>query len=253
MCAAALVSACPAMGAVVKATYEFGNTFAADEVGAPAIVPVDPLGLSGFGTDTVFGVTRSVYSFAGSASPTTDQAGLTLDTTGLVDPEHYSVDMVFELNDRVNAWRRILDVQNRQSDNGFYVDPSNNLDVYPVSGSTAAWSNGVYHHVVLTVDGTAVVAYLDGTSQFSTTTALMDLDFDPASNPNAVLGFFLDNVVAGGQGEWSSGSIALARLWDGVLTADEASSLAANPFVPEPGALAIASPAVLLLGRRRRA
>jgi hypothetical protein len=161
--------------------------------------------------------------------------------------------MVFKFSDRNNAWRRILDVQNRQSDNGFYVDPSNNLDIFPVSGSTAAWTNDVYHHVVITDDGTTVVTYLDGVSQFTTNTSEMNLDFDTTSNPNHLLGVFLDNSAAGGIGEWSAGEVSLLRLWDGVLTADEAQQLAVNPFVPEPASLGLlGAGGIALLSKRRR-
>ncbi len=227
-----------AVAATIAATYEFNNNFNADQPGVVAATPVDPLGTSSFQSDVVLGQTRTVWAFNGNALPTSDQAGLTVDTTGLVNPEDYSVDMVFELSDRDGAWRRILDVQNRQSDNGLYVDPSNNLDIFPVSGSTAAWTNNVYHHVVMTNDGTTVNVYLDGISQFTATTSEMNLD--NVNNPGLLLGFFLDNVVGGGQGEFSSGRIALARLWNGVLTPAEAQQLANNPFVPEPSTFVLA-------------
>lgn len=244
-----------ARAATTAATYQFDNTFAANEAGAPALIPTDPQGTSAFQTDTVLGQSRRVWAFNGVASPPDQQAGVTVNTTGLVAPQSYSVDMVFQFSDGANAWRRIIDVQNRQSDAGFYVDPGNNLDVYPVSGSSAAWSNNVYHHVVLTDDGTTVKAYLDGVSQFSTTTNLLNLDVDPVNNPNRLMGFFLDNVAGGGQGEWSPGKVALIRLWNGVLTDTEAQQLANNPFIPEPGFATVAgltTIATLLRGRRNR-
>ena len=242
-------------GASVAATYEFDGNFAADQIGAPALTPIDPQGTSVFQTDTVLGATRQVWSFNGTTDPN-QQSGFTLNTTGLIAPENYSIDMVCKFTLGNNAWRRLVDVQNRQSDNGFYVDPTNNLDIYPVSGSTAAWTNDVYHHIVLTDDGTTVSVYLDGVSQFSATTAELNLDFDPTNNPNRLLGFFVDNVVAGGQGEWSPGSVALARVWNGVLTPAEAAELAANPFaVPEPAtdvALGVALVALIAVARNRR-
>ena len=223
-----------ASAASVAATYEFDGGFAANQIGAPALTPIDPTGTSVFQTDTVFGAMRQVWSFNGTTDPT-QQSGFTLNTTGLIAPENYSIDMVCKFTLGNNAWRRLVDVQNRQSDNGFYVDPTNNLDIYPVSGSTAAWTNNVYHHIVLTNDGTTVSVYLDGISQFSAPTNELNLDFDPTDNPNRLMGFFVDNVAAGGQGEWSPGSVALARVWNGVLTPAEAAEIAANPFaVPEP-------------------
>jgi hypothetical protein len=248
-----VIAAAPAFAAVPVATYEFNNSFAADQTGVPALTPVDPLGESNFHSDTVLGVSRTVWNFAGSNTPA-DQAGFTLNTTGLLtSPSAYSVDMIFQLTDRDGAWRRLLDTQNRQSDNGFYVDPSNNLDIYPISGSTAAWTNDTYHHIVLTVDGSDVSAYLDGVSQFTTTTAEMDLDYDPTDNPDQLLTAFLDNVVAGGQGEWSAGDISFFRLWDGALSPSDAEALANNPYAtPEPATLGLLAAGSLLLVRRRR-
>jgi len=218
----------------LKATYQLNQTFAADQPSAPALVPIDPQATSAFVPDTVLGVARTVWAFNGVASPPDQQAGLDLVTPGLVNPESYSVDMVVELSGGDGGWRRLLDVQDRQSDDGFYVDPSNNLDIYRISGSTAAFTTGAYHHVAMTVDGTAatpiVRAYLDGALQFSSLTSEMDLDADPANNTDQVLGFFLDNVAGGGIGEWSPGRVAIIRLWDGVLTDAQTAALAASPF-----------------------
>jgi hypothetical protein len=252
--AAIALSASPALAdATAVATYLFQNTFAAQQAGAPALTPLDPQATSAFVTDTVEGASRTVWNFNGLASPPASQAGFTLNTSSLLtSPTSYSVDMLFLFTQRENAWRRILDVENRQSDSGLYVDPTNNLDIFPVSGSTAAWTNNVYHHIVLTDDNGTVNVYLDGLSQFTTTTTVMDLN--QADNPSHLLGAFLDNTTASGLEEWSPGNISLFRLWDGVLTPQQAQALATNPFVPEPATLSLlALTAPLLLLRRRQA
>jgi len=232
--------------ASLTATYQLNQTFTADQPSAPALVPIDPQGQSAFVPDTVLGVTRTVWAFNGTATPPDQQAGLDLVTPGLVNPQSYSVDMVFALSGAA-GWRRLLDVQDRQSDDGFYVDPSNNLDIYRISGSTAAFTAGVYHHVAMAVDGTAAIptvrAYLDGVPQFSAMTSEMDLDADPVNNTDQVLGFFLDNVAGGGQGEWSAGRVALIRVWDGVLTDAETAALAADPFRGRAVGAAVTAPA----------
>lgn len=217
----------------LAATYQLNQSFAADQVAAAALTPVDPTAASAFVPDTVLGATRTVWAFNGAPTPD-QQAGLTLDTRALVNAESYSIDMVINLTANDGNWRRLLDVQNRQSDDGFYVDPQNNLDIYPVMGSTAAFTNGVYHHVAMTVDGTAAMpilrAYLDGALQFSSMTSEMDLDYDVTDNPQQLLGVFLDNTAGGGSGEWSPGRLAILRAWDGVLTDAQVASLAAAPF-----------------------
>ena len=217
---------------VPVASYHFNNTLTSSTAGAPALTVTDPLGTSGFGTDTVNGVSQLVYNFQGANSPVTDQAGLTLNTSGLLSSNSvYSLELVFKFTDRDNAWRRIVDVSSRQTDDGFYVDPGNNLDIYPVGGGSP-FTNNAYHDVFLVNNNGTVSFWLDGLAQATLSTHVMDID----ANNN--INFFLDNVVAGGQGEYSSGSIASVRLYDAALSGPPPVS-----DVPEPS-----SALFLLLG-----
>ena len=249
-----LLAATSVYGATVEATYLFNNSLNAQQGGAPALTATDPGGVAAYTTDTVYGQSRTVYSYGGSANPPTSQGGLTFDDSGgLIGTNSYSVELVFEFFDRDGAWRRILDTYNRQSDSGFYIDPGNNEDIYPVAGSATTFTTGVYHYVVLTNNGGVVDAYLDGTHELTTTTTVMNID----NNPGDLVNLFLDNTVAGGIGEWSSGHIALARFDNGALTAGEVAALANDPFpsstVPEPSTLTITLlGAALLLVRRKR-
>ena len=115
-----------ASAATLVADYEFNGNFSSSVAGAPDLVATDPLGTSSF--------TGGVYNWTGASEPTADQGGLTFDSTGLLNPTSYTVALNFKFNEGNNAWRRIVDVQNRQSDNGFYVDPNNNLDVFASCG-----------------------------------------------------------------------------------------------------------------------
>jgi hypothetical protein len=161
--------------------------------------------------------------------------------------------MVIQFSQRDLFWRRIIDVENRASDNGFYVDPTNNLDIFPVAGSSSNFTTNVYHHIVLTVaGGTTAKAYLDGVLQFTASTALMNIN--NANNPGNLLNLFLDNTSGGGQGEFSNGDIALFRMYDAVLSDSDVASLASNPFaaVPEPSTLLMGSAAFVgLYGYQR--
>jgi len=214
--------------ATLQAQYLFDNNLNSNVAGAPDLIATDPSSTSAFVTDTVYGDSRTVYQFNGTSTPS-NQGGLTFNDSGaLISANSYSLDLVFEFFGRNDAWRRIIDVQNRQSDNGFYVDPSNNLNIYPVSSGGNGFTTGVYHNVALTVNGTTVTGYLDNVASFSITTSLMDIS-NP-DNPGALVNLFLDNVIAGGQGEWSAGNIALANFYDGVLSTDQLATLISNPF-----------------------
>ncbi len=221
------------------AQYDFNSTLASAVAGAPALTVTDPLGQSGFVTDTVMGVSRTVWNFQGANSPVADQAGLTLNVAGLLSSnDTYSLELVFQFTQRENAWRRIVDVSSRQTDDGFYVDPSNNLDIFPIGGG-AAFTNSAYHDVFLVNNAGVVTFYLDGSAQATLTTSVMNID----SNNN--INLFLDNVVGGGQGEYSNGSIASLRLYNEALAT-------VPPPVPEPASAALLLGGLLMLGRLAR-
>ncbi len=96
-----------------------------------------------------------------------------------------------------------------------------------------------------------VTGYFSGVQQFSETSTSLDV----ATN---TLGFFLDNVVGGGQGEWSSGNVALIKVFNTALTANQVAAETADPFqgtstVPEPSAwlLTMGGVAVIAILKRR--
>jgi hypothetical protein len=199
-----------AQAATLVADYEFNGNLNSSIAGAPALIAVDPAGVANF--------TGGVYNFGGSASPPSQQGGLVFDNSShLLPSDSYSIFLRFQFDGGTNAWRRIVDVQNRTSDNGFYVNPGNNLDVFPVSGSNSGFSTGVMHNVLLTVGGGVVTAYLDGDGSnevISVSTTIMNIN-----NPDDVINLFLDDFVV--QSEWSGGSIDQALFYNGVVTFDE--------------------------------
>jgi hypothetical protein len=222
----------PSARATLVATYTFNNTLAAQQGGVAALQAVDPLGTSGFQNITVFGNARNTWHFDGANSPPANQGGLLLNTTGLVSSGTYSVEMVVELAG-AGGWRRLMDSLDRQSDAGLYIDPSNNLDVFPNGGSSAPFTPNTFFDIFVTVDANTVTGYFSGAQQFTAASSALNI----ATN---FLGFFLDNVVAGGQGEWSSGNVALIKLFDTALTPAQVLAETEDPFqgttgTPEPG------------------
>ena len=240
------------------ATWNFNNTLAADEPGVSALTAIDPLAANGFITDTVFGTTRQVYRFDGNSTPT-QQAGLSINTTGLLNSDNaYSVDMIFQFEADQSSWENIFGVSNRNSDNAFYVQPNNPLQVWPTGGGPSLFTFGQYHRVSLTNDGAGhVTAYLDGVFQFDLTTTSMDFSDYSVANPNRLIHFFADNLAGGGLGEFADGRVAMIRLFDGELTDQEVDQLPTTPpgSVPEPETLALVLSGLGLTGfmpRRRR-
>jgi hypothetical protein len=221
------------------AVYQFGGTLASSVAGTPALQAVDPLNRGGFVQDVVDGVSRTVYSFGGTTTPSA-QGGLSLDVSGILagKADQYSVEIVFKFTENDGRWRRILDVQDRQSDNGFYVDPGNRLNIYPVSSGTGFTTNA-YHDVFLVNNQGTATYYLDNGAATTSNTSVMNIQ-------NGRMNFFLDNVVAGGQGEYASGSVALIRIYDSALTAPP-------PPVPEPATWALLGGGLALLLARKRA
>ncbi len=126
------------------ASYSFNDTLAGVGASAPTLVSVDPLGLNAFETAIVNGQSQRVFHWNGDGSNPAQNAGLQLDATGLVAYNNYSVELTFEFLESAafgGGWRRIMDTQNRQSDNGFYVAPGNTLQVYPRRN----WIHNIYN------------------------------------------------------------------------------------------------------------
>jgi hypothetical protein len=256
--ALALLSNERARSQAVLATYEFQNTYAADQAGKPALNPYAPgTGTLSFVTDTVNvgsqSLTRTVLSRGGSllASPA-NQAGIELNTSGLLTSQSvYSAEEIFSLNLR-SSYQRLLNT-NDNSDNGLYV-LTDNVVIYNaanISGThTFTYGASTYHDLILTYDGTTAKEYLDGALDISVANPAM-------ANPNNFMRFFLDNSGSSSNNDYGPGQVALIRLYDGVLSAGQVATIAAAPFaVPEPDTFlmtAAAGVASVFKLRRRKA
>jgi hypothetical protein len=229
------------------ATYLFNNNLSAEQPGVVALTPVDPLGLNQFEADTVLGNARTVYHWNGTAA---QNAGLMLDTTGLVAPD-YSVEVVFRFLDNLSfsGWRRVLNPSSGGLENGLYLDSGNHLNMWTgVANAGTGVFTDTYHHIVLTNANTGTATwYLDGAQDRALATSVMNLSGDRLS-------FFIDN-----SGEFGNGKVALIRLYNSVLSGGEVAALARDPFpaqqdVPEPSAglfLLAAVPSALFIYRQQ--
>jgi hypothetical protein len=231
------------------ATYRFGNTLTALEGGVPALTAVDPEAANTFTTATVFGNSRTVYQWSAANLSPADEAGLSFPAGGLADLTSYSVQMIFSFSQRDTLYRRILDVQNRQSDGGFYVAGAshpNNLELAgsgaPIADGSHTFSLNTFYDVVLVNSGGTVSVYFNGALDFSVVST--EMNANNVNNPGKLINLFLDNNVGSGQEEYSNGQIALFRVWNGALSGTDVTALDANPFgaaVPEPSAWLMAA------------
>ena len=226
--ALALSGAAAHAAATLVADYEFSGDLSSSVAGAPNLIAVDPGNVGSFNAG-------GTYNWGGSASPATSQGGFTFDNnSGLLPNNDYSVALRFEFNTGNNAFRRILDFQNRASDNGLYAGTSNDLDLFGGGGDgLTSLDSGEFHSVVLTVGGGVVTGYVDGTQAFS----VADNGAADINNPQNVLNLFLDNT-GGFSSEWSAGTIDFAKFYSGVL--DGGVITGPTPTgVPEPGTWAL--------------
>jgi uncharacterized protein (TIGR03437 family) len=206
----AAAAAC-AQPASLVATYPFENSLAALQPGAPALLAVNPDTGNAFVSDTVLGQTRTVYQLA----------GLQLRPGALLNPNSYSVELLFAYTETSHAGRRILDIAAGASQDGLSLNPNHHLELSRLRTGTYAYPSGQYVHLVLTVAANQARLYANGN---------LDLELDAASlqlaGPNPVLHLFPDDAA----GNPATARIALLRVYSHALSAEQAATLAANPF-----------------------
>lgn len=219
-----------AQAATLEATYLFDGSLLAEQSGAPALTAIDPLNLGQFTTANVFGQMRTVYSFNGTPMA---QGGLSVSTASMFNRTQFSVEMVFDFAG-TNGFRRVIGTSNRTTDFGIYVDPNDRLTTWTgVNNPGGVVADEGFTHVTLTVSGNEVKTYVNGVLGRTANTNRLHI------NNADTLHFFLDNTSGlGGRGEYSGGSIAFLRLYDGALSAADVASLAAGPLPPQGPALA---------------
>lgn len=238
--AVSILAAAPAQAATVVADYLFNGTLSSSVSGAPDLIATDPAGVASFSGGS--------YRFGGSVTPAS-QGGLSFDNSGgLLASDSYSIFMSFTL-DTLGSWKRLIDVNNRQSDNGLYYLGSA-IQIYPLTQSpTTSVQAGQVNDLLLTVGEGFAKVYFNGSLALTQETTLMDID-----NSDNLVNLFLDNVVGGGRGEWSGGTIDRAIFYNGVVGGLD--DVVLTPAVPEIGTWAMMIIGMGGIGgaiRRRRA
>jgi uncharacterized protein (TIGR03437 family) len=225
-----LFGALPLLGqtASLVGSYTFQNSLAATQGGAPALTAANPRDANAFVMDTVLGQQRMVYQM--SSQRPAQNAGLSLESTGL-NPNTYSIEMLFAFTERNGEWRRIFDTQDRTSDRGLYFNTANQFEFSRLTRGTFAYTTAAYVHMVLTVESNRARIYANGNEDINLNTNSMNID-----NPRRLLHFFLDNTTDTSTSDFASARIALLRTYTNALSAAEVRTLAANPFTATVGA-----------------
>ncbi len=193
------------------ADYQFQNNLNSSVAGAPALIN---LGTNTFGPAVVDGISTTVLSFPSNS-------GVLFPAPGFVPSGTYSAVVLFEFNDTTSyPWQRIMDFQNRTSDDGLYAH-SGALNFYDVAlGADVLITNYAWVQVALTRDTSGNVSgYVNGIQEFS----FPDLGALAVMNSTNPLSFFQDDLVY--PNEASAGSVARIRLYDGALSTTNVAAL----------------------------
>lgn len=213
-----LAGSADADAATLRAQYLLQGDLASQVAGAPELVD---LGRGNrFALERVGGLDRQVLTFP-------EGNGLSLATTGLVDPANHSVVIVFRLADTL-GYRRILDFTGGISDDG----------LYNLNGKVVLYGGGAASQGSVLGDSFAQVALtnmaVQGGSEHSTAyvngvevaAAAIPQGFDLRSG---VLRFFQDNTSGPATGEEAGGAVSCILVYDGALGSSEVKQVADDP------------------------
>lgn len=162
----------------------------------------------GSGVKGVPEIYRTVYQFK-------TNSGLQFDNTltnGFLN-KNFTIELYFKM-DTLGSWKRVIDFKNRKSDYGCYIyDGKLNFYDFAV-GEKVPIRPGQYIHYVISrdVESKQIKMYINGLEKIEFT----DPDKEAQIDMDQVLNFFQDDLVA--NHEASSGSVALIRLYDRVMT-----------------------------------
>jgi uncharacterized protein (TIGR03437 family) len=215
-------------------SYQFQGSLNPEKLGSLPLTAVDPQNANRFVRDTVFGQERQVYEWGGG-SASAQQGGLIYSGRDLFNRASYSLELIFTFTSG-SGYRRVLDIYNRTSDDGFYIDQNNRLNWYPAFANTGGPSaNGQYTHAVITVHNNLMIIYLNGQETARSSSTFQGGTIPEGANPQQLIHLFLDNTGSGSTNEWAPGRIALFRVYNSTLTAAQVNTLFTSPFTATVG------------------
>jgi hypothetical protein len=204
-----LLSAPSAQAASISHLYELNNSLA-DSKGGQSLV-------SNGGT-----VSANGYAFDADEGPSLSNS---------VNSTNYSILMDFSLS-QLDGYRKIIDFKDQTSDNGLY-NYEKQLSFYPSATTTGgnSFTGDTPARLILTRDSSTstVTGYVNGMLKMSFTDLSNLATF---SKPNSIMHFFRDDTAR--SGEASGGLLTKLAIYDGALSAQDASDLggAGSPIPP---------------------
>lgn len=148
--------------------------------------------------------------------------GLTLNSA-VTDTSNYAIEFRLRLDDNVAGYKKLVDFQELNSDDGLYVFEGS-LIVYPESSTGGLLSAGIDYTVGLERSADVVRVFLDGSEVFQFT----DSSSYTVSASN-ILNFFMDDIVTS-QFESFAGSVDFIRIHDDASTFGQSPAAVPEPF-----------------------
>jgi uncharacterized protein (TIGR03437 family) len=214
--AAAATSGQPA---TLVASYDFDNTLNALQPGAPALLALTPDNTNAFRTDTVLGHTRTVYQL--DSDQPARHAGLRFRPTALLNPNSYSLEILYAISPLPTTGIVLLDAAGDPSPSGLTINSAGSFTLSRQNAGKYTYPTGQYVHLIVTVAANQARLYANGTLDLELPTEALNL-----TGPNPLLNIF----PIGEDGKLPSARIALLRVYSHALSAEQAYTLAANPF-----------------------
>ncbi|TDE18446.1 OmpA family protein [Dyadobacter psychrotolerans] len=190
-------------------TYDFNNGLNAIESGGPAL---KVLGVPGKYVKEpipdVKDLFRTTYRFEKNSGLQFNNA----ETEGFLN-KSFTVEVYFKL-DTLGSWKRVLDFKNRKSDYGSYIyDGKLNFYDFAISEKAPVRAKQYIHYVYSRDFETKTIKmYINGLAKLE----FKDPGTEGVLDQDQVLNFFQDDLIA--NHESSSGSVALIRVYDRVMT-----------------------------------
>ena len=204
----------------LKADYQFRNSRSSSVAGAPDLTDLIapgqtcPAYCNTFSPDTVDGLSWTTLGFPFNNGLAVEPSTSVLSNNGV-----YTIVALFKFSD-VGGYKRLIEFKHGTSDNGLYL-LGGTINFYPYGNGSITVAANTWNQVILTRDASGTLrGYINGSLGFTGSDSVNQYGVIDGNNS---LRFFQDIGPAGG--EAAAGSVARIRIYDGVLSDYQISTL----------------------------